>query len=62
MSMDLRDWKEAQQELQTAQAELAHAARVTTMGELASSIAREVNQPLTAITNKQQRLPETCPA
>src|SRR5215468_6232171 len=49
--MDLHDWKEAQQELQTAQAELAHASRVTTMGELAASIAHEVNQPLTAITN-----------
>src|SRR5262245_26145920 len=49
--MDLHDWKEAQQALQTAQAELAHASRVTTMGELAASIAHEVNQPLTAITN-----------
>jgi C4-dicarboxylate-specific signal transduction histidine kinase len=31
------------------QGELAHVARVTTMGELAASIAHEVNQPLTAI-------------
>ena len=30
-------------------AELAHVARVTTMGELTSSIAHEVNQPLAAI-------------
>src|SRR5204863_4644060 len=29
--------------------ELAHVARVTTMGELAASIAHEVNQPLGAI-------------
>jgi PAS domain S-box-containing protein len=49
--MDLHDWKESQQALQAAQAELAHASRVTTMGELAASIAHEVNQPLTAITN-----------
>lgn len=30
---------------------LAHAARVATMGEMASSIAHEVNQPLAAISN-----------
>ncbi len=32
-----------------ARAELARAARMTTMGELAASIAHEVNQPLTAV-------------
>ncbi len=32
-------------------AELAHVARLSTMGEMASSIAHEVNQPLAAITN-----------
>ena len=32
-----------------AQAQLAHVARLTTMGELAASIAHEVNQPLTAV-------------
>jgi len=36
-------------ELQLAQAQLAHMARLTTMGELAASIAHEVNQPLAAI-------------
>jgi C4-dicarboxylate-specific signal transduction histidine kinase len=35
--------------LRRAQAELAHAARVTAMGELTASIAHEVNQPLTVI-------------
>jgi PAS domain S-box-containing protein len=49
--VELHDWKEAQQALQIAQAELARASRLTTMGELAASIAHEVNQPLTAITN-----------
>ena len=39
----------AQNELQHARSELAHVARVTTMGELAASIAHEVNQPLGAI-------------
>ncbi|MEE3627155.1 ATP-binding protein [Nitrospirillum sp. BR 11752] len=32
-----------------AQADLAHVARVTTLGEMAASIAHEVNQPLAAI-------------
>lgn len=33
------------------QAELARVARITTMGEMAASIAHEINQPLAAITN-----------
>jgi PAS domain S-box-containing protein len=49
--VDLHDWKEAQTALQTTQAELAQISRLTTMGELAASIAHEVNQPLTAVTN-----------
>ena len=36
-------------ERQTAQAELARVARLTTMGELVASIAHEINQPLAAI-------------
>jgi PAS domain S-box-containing protein len=39
----------AEQELRKAQAELAHVARVTTLGELTASIAHEVNQPLAAV-------------
>jgi len=41
--------RRAQEELRRTQAELAHVSRVTTMGELAASIAHEVNQPLGAI-------------
>ena len=37
--------------LQITQAELARVSRLTTMGELAASIAHEVNQPLTAVVN-----------
>ena len=37
--------------LQMTQAELARVSRLTTMGELAASIAHEVNQPLTAVVN-----------
>jgi two-component system sensor kinase FixL len=40
---------EAQEALQESQAQLAHATRVTTLGELTASIAHEVNQPLAAI-------------
>jgi predicted ATPase/signal transduction histidine kinase/GAF domain-containing protein len=54
--MDLTHQKRAEEELRRkeadlrkSQAELAHVTRVTTMGELAASIAHEVNQPLTGI-------------
>jgi C4-dicarboxylate-specific signal transduction histidine kinase len=43
--------KRAEQALQTANAELAHMARVTTMGELTASLAHEINQPLSVIVN-----------
>jgi PAS domain S-box-containing protein len=43
--------QEAQQTLYTTQVELARVSRLTTVGELAASIAHEVNQPLTAVTN-----------
>jgi PAS domain S-box-containing protein len=46
---DITERKVAEEELQKTQAELAHVARITTMGELTSSIAHEVNQPLAAI-------------
>jgi C4-dicarboxylate-specific signal transduction histidine kinase len=49
ISRDIRERKRAEAGLQAAQAQLAHAARVTTMGELAASIAHEVNQPLAAV-------------
>jgi PAS domain S-box-containing protein len=39
---------ESEQRYRTAQLELAHANRVATMGQLTSSIAHEVNQPITA--------------
>jgi PAS domain S-box-containing protein len=46
---DITDRKRSEQALRAAQAQLAHMARVTTMGELTSSIAHEVNQPLAAV-------------
>jgi PAS domain S-box-containing protein len=47
--MDITERKRAEVALQKAQEELAHITRVTAMGELTSSIAHEVNQPLTAV-------------
>jgi signal transduction histidine kinase len=41
--------KRAEGAVRQAEAELAHITRVTTLGELAASIAHEVNQPLAAI-------------
>jgi PAS domain S-box-containing protein len=46
---DITERKRAEEALCQAQAELAHAARLTTLGELTASIAHEVNQPLGAI-------------
>jgi PAS domain S-box-containing protein len=46
-----KERKRAEEALQRAQAELAHVARVATMGELTASIAHEINQPLGAVVN-----------
>jgi PAS domain S-box-containing protein len=46
---DVEDQKRAEEALQQAQAELTRVTRVTTLGELAASIAHEINQPLAAI-------------
>ena len=47
--MDVTERKRAEEALRNAQAELARITRLTTMGELAASIAHEINQPLAAI-------------
>ena len=44
----------SQQEIHENRTELAHVTRVSTVGELASSIAHEVNQPLAAILSNAQ--------
>jgi PAS domain S-box-containing protein len=46
---DIDDQKRTEEALRQAQAELAHVTRVTTMGELAASIAHEVNQPIAGV-------------
>jgi PAS domain S-box-containing protein len=47
--IDVSDRVKAQDMLARIQADIAHAARVSVLGELAASIAHEVSQPLTAI-------------
>jgi two-component system sensor kinase FixL len=51
---DITDRKEAELDAQLHRAELAHVTRVATMGELAASLAHELNQPLTAILSNAQ--------
>jgi len=46
---DISDRKQSEEALRKAQGELAHVTRVTTLGEMAASIAHEVNQPLAGI-------------
>ncbi|HEY1903774.1 MAG TPA: ATP-binding protein [Terracidiphilus sp.] len=45
----IAEQKRAEEALQAARAELARVARITTVGELTTSIAHEVNQPLAAV-------------
>lgn len=47
---DMTERKQAAEKTRRHQAELAHVARLSTLGEMASGIAHELNQPLTAIS------------
>ena len=49
MAFDDTERKEARAKLEQASADLAHAARVSVLGQLTASIAHEVSQPLAAI-------------
>ena len=49
--VDISDRKRAEGELRSLQDDLAHVARLSTMGEMATGIAHELNQPLTAIAS-----------
>ncbi len=51
IALDVTERNEARARVEQTMAELAHAARVSTLGQLAASIAHEVNQPLAAIVN-----------
>ena len=49
LEVQIAERKQAEEALQQAQADLAHVTRIMTMGELAASIAHEVNQPLSGV-------------
>lgn len=48
---DLTDRETSERRLQDLQSELVHTSRLTAMGEMASALAHELNQPLSAIAN-----------
>lgn len=48
---DLTEQQLTEQRLQELQAEVTHMSRFTALGEMASTLAHEINQPLTAINN-----------
>jgi two-component system sensor kinase FixL len=48
---DLTEHQQTQAKLQELQSELVHMSRLSAMGEMASTLAHELNQPLTAISN-----------
>ncbi|MCX5519058.1 PAS domain S-box protein [Kaistia defluvii] len=48
---DLSERQETEARLQELQSELVHISRVTAMGEIASTLAHELNQPLSAVAN-----------
>ena len=48
---DLSESQAAEREAHTLQNELAHVSRISAMGSLATSLAHELNQPLTAVAN-----------
>ena len=49
--LDVTDRRLAEDKARSHLEQLAHVARVASMGEMASAIAHEINQPLTAIAN-----------
>lgn len=48
---DLTERQKTEARLQELQSELVHMSRFTALGEMASTLAHEINQPLTAIAN-----------
>ncbi len=48
---DLTERQDAERRIQDLQAELLHASRLSVMGQMASTMAHELNQPLTAVVN-----------
>ncbi len=51
---DLSERQSAERRIQELQAQLSHISRLTEMGQMASGLAHELNQPLTAVANYLQ--------
>jgi two-component system sensor kinase FixL len=51
ITWDISERKRAEEEAKQHQEELAHVMRLSTMGEMASGMAHELNQPLTAVAS-----------
>lgn len=56
VSTDITDRRRAEEEARKRQAELAHVARISTVTELATGLAHEINQPLTAIVSSAEAM------
>ena len=48
---DLTERRQTESRLESLQSDLVHASRLTAMGEMASALAHELNQPLSSISN-----------
>src|SRR3546814_7031484 len=48
---DLTERQRAEEKMEELRASLIHAARVSAMGAMASTLAHELNQPITAVNN-----------
>jgi two-component system sensor kinase FixL len=48
---DITDRRQSEEELKRAQSELIHASRISAMGSMASTLAHELAQPLTSVSN-----------
>ena len=53
---DLTERRRTEEQLELLQSELMHVSRVSAMGTMASTLAHELNQPITAIANYAQAL------
>lgn len=57
---DITESRRAEEEARQARERLTHVGRLSTMGEMASGLAHELNQPLTAITAYAQAATRMC--
>ena len=51
VALDVTEQKKTEERARQHQADLAHALRVSTMGEMVATFAHEINQPLAAVVN-----------